>query len=126
MDADARVEALEAENERLRDELEHLKESLGMHFVAPIEWGLTSSETKIFGRLLKPGVATKAAMMATLYRDVGCDEAEIKIVDVFVCRLRKKLKPWGLTILTVWGLGYEMPEESRARFRREYPERAAA
>lgn len=116
MDADARLEALEAENERLRDELDHLKASLGLNFVAPLEFGLTGSEMKVFGRLLKPGIATKDALMATLYRDAGRDEAEAKIVDVFVCKLRRKVKPFGIEIATVWGLGYQMTQESRDHF----------
>lgn len=126
MDADARLEAVEAENERLRDELDALKESVGLHFVAPIEWRLTGSETKVFGRLLKAGVATKDAIMATLYRDAGKDEAEIKIVDVLVCKLRKKLKPFGLEITTVRGLGYVMPQPTKDLYERQWAMKAAA
>ncbi len=39
------------------------------------------------------------------------DEPEIKIVDVFVCKLRKKLTSAGFEtpIETVWGQGYVMP-----------------
>ncbi len=37
------------------------------------------------------------------------DEApEIKIVDVFVCKVRAKIKGLGLSIATVWGEGYRM------------------
>lgn len=120
MDVDARLEAVMAENERLRDELDHLKESLGLHFVAPPEFGLSGSETKIFGRLLKQGVATKDALMATLYRDAGRDEAEAKIVDVFICKLRRKVKPFGIEIATVWGLGYQMTDQSRDHYERTW------
>ncbi len=40
--------------------------------------------------------------------DYGFDEREIKIVDVFVCKARKKLKPLGIEIETVWGRGYRI------------------
>lgn len=126
MDVDARLEALMAENERLRDELDALKETMGIGFLAPIEFRLTGAETKVFGRLLKGGAVTKDALMACLYRDVGRDEVEIKIVDVFVCKLRKKLKPFGLTIETIWGVGYTMTAEMRALFERTWGERRAA
>lgn len=126
MDVDARLEALEAENDRLRDELDALKETLGLHFVAPIEFRLTGSETKVFGRLLKGGLATKDAIMATLYRDAGKDEAEIKIVDVFICKLRKKIAPFGLSIETVWGAGYQMAPASKAFFEAQWPQQVAA
>lgn len=99
MDVDLRLEALEEENERLRDELEYLRESLGCHFLAPLQFHLTGAETKIFGRLLKGGAVSKNAFMAILYRDMAQDEAEIKIVDVFMCKLRKKLKPWDMAEL---------------------------
>jgi hypothetical protein len=36
-----------------------------------------------------------------------------KILDVWVCKMRKKLKPFGINIKTHWG-GYEMPEASKA------------
>lgn len=126
MDVDARLEALSAENERLRDELDALKSSLGLTFQSPLEWRLTGSETKVFGRLLRGGLTTKDALMATLYRDGAKDEAEIKIVDVFICKLRKKLKPFGLEILTVWGAGYQMSPASKERFEREWAPRIAA
>lgn len=120
MDTDARIEALEAEIERLRDECDRLREALGVTFTAPLQFRLTGTETKMFGRLLRGGVVTKDAFMAILYRDFAKDEAEIKIVDVFICKLRKKLKPFGLEITTRWGTGYEMPADSVRRFNEEW------
>jgi hypothetical protein len=38
-----------------------------------------------------------------------------KMVDVVICNLRKRLKPFGFTIATVWGLGYFLPDETRTR-----------
>ncbi|UFK26716.1 transcriptional regulator [Roseobacter phage RDJL6] len=52
------------------------------------------------------GVLRKNAAMTELYG--GLDEPEPKIVDVFVCKLRQKLKIIGVVdaIETVWGEGY--------------------
>jgi hypothetical protein len=36
-----------------------------------------------------------------------------KMVDVVICKLRKKLKPLGINIKTLWGRGYYLNEESR-------------
>jgi two-component system cell cycle response regulator CtrA len=50
----------------------------------------------------------------------GMDEPEIKIIDVFICKLRKKLanasggKDY---IETVWGRGYIMREQAEAAAR---------
>lgn len=56
-----------------------------------------------------PRVLTKVQLLAATSQDVtGNDEREIKIVDVFVCKLRKKLKPLGVEIATAWGQGYRL------------------
>jgi two-component system, cell cycle response regulator CtrA len=53
-------------------------------------------------------VLTKEAFLSHLYD--GKDEPEIKIIDVFICKLRKKLAEAGANSLieTVWGRGYMM------------------
>lgn len=43
----------------------------------------------------------------------GFDDREEKIVDVFVCKARKKLKPLGLNIETAWGRGYRIVPPGR-------------
>jgi two-component system cell cycle response regulator CtrA len=49
------------------------------------------------------------------------DEPELKIIDVFICKLRKKLSEatgGGSSIETVWGRGYVLrdpQEESQPR-----------
>jgi len=48
----------------------------------------------------------------------GMDEPELKIIDVFICKLRKKLKAVARDhyIETVWGRGYMLhdPQDERA------------
>ena len=59
--------------------------------------------------LLRKGMAlTKEAFLNHLYG--GMDEPEAKIIDVFICKLRKKLSLAGASdlIATVWGRGYMM------------------
>jgi two-component system cell cycle response regulator CtrA len=59
---------------------------------------------------LRKGVTlTKTAILTRLYG--GMDEPEQKIIDVFICKLRKKLAAANNGehyIKTVWGRGYEM------------------
>ena len=55
---------------------------------------------------------TKEAVMNHLYG--GMDEPELKIVDVFICKLRKKLSEaagGANHIETVWGTGYRLVAE---------------
>jgi two-component system cell cycle response regulator CtrA len=82
---------------------------------------LTGKEYAILEMLsLRKGMTlTKEMFLTHLYG--GRDEPELKIIDVFVCKLRKKLHVAGAPssgcIETVWGRGYALrdPEPS------EYP-----
>jgi two-component system, cell cycle response regulator CtrA len=69
---------------------------------------LTGKEYAILELLvLRKGIVlTKDAFLNHLYG--GIDEPEMKIIDVFICKLRRKLqaKGAGHLISTVWGRGY--------------------
>jgi hypothetical protein len=53
-------------------------------------------------------VCTREAIMTALYHSEPGDWPDIKIVDMFVCKLRKKLVQTPFTIETVWGVGYRL------------------
>ena len=74
----------------------------------PAEWGLTPTEIKVLNVLLKRSTATKEAIHAVLYGDDADGGAEMKIIDVLVCKIRAKIEPYGLKITTVWGQGYKL------------------
>lgn len=67
---------------------------------------LTGKEYQMLELLsLRKGMTqSKDAFLTALYG--GMDEPEIKIVDVFICKLRKKLAHAVPVIETVWGCGY--------------------
>ena len=69
---------------------------------------LTGKEYAILELLVmrKGMVLTKEVFLNHLYG--GMDEPEVKIIDVFICKLRKKLAEAGArnVIGTVWGRGY--------------------
>lgn len=73
---------------------------------------LTGKEYSILELLVlrKGMVLTKEAFLNHLYG--GMDEPEMKIIDVFICKLRKKLAQAGASSLigTVWGRGYMIRE----------------
>lgn len=75
---------------------------------APVR--LTGKEFAILDLLMsrKGAVLTKEAFIEHLYN--GMDVPEIKIIDVFICKLRKKLDQFGVgnLISTVWGRGYAL------------------
>ena len=65
--------------------------------------------------LRKGTTLTKEMFLNHLYG--GMDEPELKIIDVFICKLRKKLALAGADNLigTVWGRGYMIREPSSAQ-----------
>ena len=66
--------------------------------------------------LRKGTTLTKEMFLNHLYG--GMDEPELKIIDVFICKLRKKLANASSGknyIETVWGRGYVLREPSRGR-----------
>lgn len=74
---------------------------------------LTGKEYAILELLVmrKGAVLTKDAFLNHLYG--GMDEPEMKIIDVFICKLRKKLHLAGAGNLigTIWGRGYILRDD---------------
>ncbi len=95
--------------------------------VGPLQLNLESREVMVSGQpvhltgkeyamlelmvLRKGTVLTKEAFLNHLYG--GMDEPEMKIIDVFICKLRKKLAAAGAgdVIGTVWGRGYTVRDQ---------------
>ena len=81
---------------------------------------LTSKEYQMLEFLsLRKGATISKEMFLTQLYD-GMDEPEIKIIDVFICKLRKKLSTASNGkdyIETVWGRGYVLrePREDEAK-----------
>jgi two-component system cell cycle response regulator CtrA len=103
--------------------------------IGPLTLNLASRDVSVAGRavhltgkeyailelltLRKGAVLTKEAFLNHLYG--GIDEPEVKIIDVFICKLRKKLAQAGAPELigTVWGRGYVLRDpasDAAARF----------
>ena len=83
---------------------------------------LTQKEYQIVHllRMRKGAVLSKDAFISHIYG--GIDEPETKIIDVFICKLRRKLRKAGLQdakIDTIWGQGYMLRNQ-------DMPERAIA
>lgn len=77
---------------------------------------LTSKEYEMLELLcLRQGhIVTKENFLNHLYG--GMDEPEVKIIDVFICKLRKKIQNANVSsalIKTVWGRGYRIEDMER-------------
>lgn len=52
-----------------------------------------------------PRICTKEHLLRVLYL-IRSDEPDMKILDVFICKLRPKIKGLGFSIDTIWGQGF--------------------
>ena len=85
-------------------------------------FGLTRLETRLMAALVERigHCVAKGALMDALYFDRPHGEPDAKIVDILVCKIRKKIAGSGFVIETIWGQGY------RARFEPVPPEGVVA
>ena len=111
--------ALRREVEALRDALEAMRGALASDAgVKIIELAkLTYNERMLLGLLMRRHRATKDQMMTMLYADRPDEEPDSKILDVMICKMRKKLRPHGVEIRTILGAGYELPSTSREKIK---------
>lgn len=111
-------DAMERQIDDLNNRLRLLTEAFNEN---PAPWvaGLTHNEALLCQhiRYRAPNPVTKSGLMNVLYahRPYG-DEPDLKIIDVFVCKARKKLDRINVQIDTVWGQGYRMPADSVRRW----------
>ena len=97
--------------ERVRDLEKLFKPSA----LLPPEWQLTAKEADLFCVLLNgTAVVTKDSAYRALYPDY---HVEPKVLDVFICKIRKKLQPYQIRIATVWGRGWYLVDRGRLRQR---------
>lgn len=102
---------------RLVIDLQHYTATVGdrsMH-LSPKEFGILELLATRRGEALQ-----KDAILRHLYG--GMDEPAAKIVDVFICKLRKKLAAASggdIRIETIWGFGYVLRDQGGADRRRD-------
>ena len=112
-----RIALLENENADLRERVAWLETCLlGPESYAV--FSLTTTEERFFAALMSREILSKEQLLTLAYSDkVDADLPEIKIVDVFICKIRKKLKPFGFEIQTFWGRGYALNPLTKDRVR---------
>ena len=103
------VEALRAEVAELRGRLaELLADDAAARLQGAL--GLTASEAQLLAVLWRrsPGLVRKGTLWSALYADEIDGGPDLKIIDVFVCKLRAKAGELAGEIRTVWGQGYHL------------------
>jgi hypothetical protein len=75
-------------------------------------FGLTSTESRAFTEILRRTDVTKEQIHSAM-SDESPPRSHVKIVDVIMCKMRRKLRRHNITIETLWGRGYAMPQASK-------------
>lgn len=73
---------------------------------------LSRAESRVLVRLMQDEAVTKEELRVTV---TDGDPTTDRHVIVVICNLRKRLKPHGISISTLWGSGYNLPADSRAK-----------
>jgi len=111
-----RVEALTEENAWLKRELSIIQDGAKIERIQAV-FDMTSLEAKMTLALhaRRGQTLTKDGAMNTLYSARPDAEPERKIIDVYACKIRKKLREvdgtGGNLIGTTWGVGYFLTAE---------------
>ncbi len=108
---------LAAENETLRERITQLEEAMAATTInVPAEYRLTPTEETIFRHLMTRAEVRTEGLMTLLYggRNVGRLQPDSKIVPVLICKIRAKVRPFGVKIDTIWGRGYALRREAAA------------
>lgn len=108
---------LREENDELRETVRQLRARLDPDRSELPRWlpHLTRLEQRFLIALGTGRLMSKERLHDQIYGDDPDGGPELKIVDVFICKLRKKLTPYGVAIETIWGRGYRMTAQTKAR-----------
>ncbi len=107
---------LRTQLDTLREENRQLRGLLGDGFQAPGCLHLAAIPERLLGLLLRRPFASFEAIETVLWGEASADRSRGTIA-VHVCRLRQRLKPYGVEIVNHWGTGFEIPPASKVRFR---------
>jgi len=108
----ARISELESENAALR-ELQNIPEA-----AAPV-FGFTVSENNIFNALMAREIISEDGLMSLLYSARADNPPMDNVISVFLCKIRRKLKPFGVTIHNRKAHGWLISREHKARIREQ-------
>jgi DNA-binding response OmpR family regulator len=78
--------------------------------------GLSTSPARLLIALVHGSARSRAALTHVVSAS-PTNTPDARIVNVYVARIRKSLKPYGLSITTDWGIGFHIDEPNRAGIR---------
>ncbi|AKR55724.1 hypothetical protein XM25_07920 [Devosia sp. H5989] len=113
MTEEALIARLRGEIADKDERIRQLMVELGAGWSAPTVLGLTYTEAAILGLLMRRDLVSRDMAMTVLYGDRS-DPPDANIVSVYIVKLRRKLSPRGINIVTSWAQGWSLTPESKA------------
>lgn len=102
------------EIKNLREIIQHIRKSLDEE-VDGLEFGrvLTRTERMTLAILIRRKRVTRDQIHSVLYSDDPDGGPGPKVIDVFMSHIRRKLRPLGIVIETIYGVGFQLSDASR-------------
>lgn len=117
------------ECEDLRHRVRELEAELrGETYTMPIVLNLTSMEACILRAMMATSRPRSRDFLVEVTRGVPGqkkDDPISNVIETKICHLRAKLRPHGVVIENVWGLGWKLTADSRERLLHWQDRRAA-
>jgi two-component system cell cycle response regulator CtrA len=114
------VQAPPLDPEVLLDRIDELETELGMKVEIPPEFCIPRNMGALLAMLLKREVVTRDGALLAIYSgmpNTWDKEPDPKIIDVFICKLRVRLRKYGIKVSCKWGLGYFIDGENKRKLR---------
>lgn len=81
-------------------------------------FGLEPDLARILGMLLKRNFVSHESLYTVMYgHRPECEWPDAKVLDVQICKLRRRLKTYEITIKTRWGEGWSISIANKAKAR---------
>lgn len=99
----------------LQEEVRWLKDLLAPPGFLPAVFKLSAHEERTLKALLSRKEWTREALYESIY--LYSNEPNIpdmRMIDTVICKLRRKIKPWGIEIETLYGQGFRIAPAMRA------------
>ena len=104
------VEVLRAQNHQLRQQLADVKRRGALEERRP-----NGNERRILCALAEKGIQSYGELTDVLYQGRGRPRDGARVLRVTMCRLRRKIAPFNIEILTIRAFGFRLEEPSRSR-----------
>lgn len=103
-----RVQELEADRDEWREKCHALEFMFQSKCITPMAWGLTAQQARIFAVLLSNHIATHDQILTAMNYGGKNTVARETSLNTQMHHLREKLRPFSITITSVFGVGYSM------------------